>query len=183
MVNYWPTQDMDAYLNLQSRVQSRMALADITASGDEDPFDEAKRQDAAKLQLSFRDAQLLKLRQEVLSLEDFDDPAMGDFTLDHFFAQLLRYLERNRDALEAMPPGVYAVAPRGRRRIGTSGGDISAAPAQRRGGRRPPAGRQPGVSLLFSLHPRRWHHPLRLRQRPGRPWPYLKRPPRAKRRP
>ena len=111
MVNYWPTQDMDAYLNLQSRVQSRMALADIAASGDEDPFDEAQRQDAAKLQLSFRDAQLMKLRQEVLSLEDFDDPAIGDFTLDHFFAQLLRYLERNRDALEAMPSGVYAVAP------------------------------------------------------------------------
>ena len=41
MVNYWPTSDMDVYLKLESRVQARMALADIAASGDEDPFTEA----------------------------------------------------------------------------------------------------------------------------------------------
>ena len=35
---------------------------------------------------------------------------MGDFTLDYFLTQLLRYLEANKDALEAMPSGVYAVA-------------------------------------------------------------------------
>ena len=112
LVCYWPTADMDAYLNLQSRVQARMALADITATGDEDPFDESQRQESARQQLSFRDAQLLKLREEALSLEDLDDVVTaGDFTLDHFLAQLLRYLERNREMLEAMPPGAYAVAP------------------------------------------------------------------------
>lgn len=34
---------------------------------------------------------------------------MGDFTLDHFLAQLLRYLEKNRDMLEQLPNGIYAV--------------------------------------------------------------------------
>ena len=112
LVCYWPTADMDAYLNLESRVQARMALADLAATGDEDPFDESQRQESARQQLSFRDAQLLKLREEALSLEDLDDVVTaGDFTLDHFLAQLLRYLERNREALEAMPPGAYAVAP------------------------------------------------------------------------
>ncbi len=110
MVNYWPTSDMDAYLQLRSRVQARMALADIAASGDEDPFTEAD----ARLELNFRNEQLRRLRQEALTLEDLDDaPTLGDFTLDHFIAQLLRYLERNRDELEAMPPGVYAVAAAG----------------------------------------------------------------------
>ena len=84
-----------------------MALADIAASGDEDPFTE----DDAQLELKFRDEQLLKLRDEVLTMDDLDDgPTMGDFTLDHFLTQLLRYLEANKDKLEAMPPGVYAVA-------------------------------------------------------------------------
>ena len=107
MVNYWPTSDMDVYLKLESRVQARMALADIAASGDEDPFTE----DDAQLELNFRDEQLLKLRDEVLTMDDLDDgPTMGDFTLDHFLTQLLRYLEANKDKLEAMPPGVYAVA-------------------------------------------------------------------------
>ena len=106
MVNYWPTADMEAYLRLESRVQARMALADIAATGDTDPFTESD----AQQELNFRNEQLLRLRQEALTLEELDDaPTLGDFTLDHFIAQLLRYLERNRDELEAMPLGAYAV--------------------------------------------------------------------------
>lgn len=106
MVNYWPTEDMETYLRLQNRVQARMALADLTASGDEDPFsDEDMERD-----LRFRDTQLLKLRNEIPDLDDLSDaPVLADFTLDDFLTQLLRYLERNKAALEAMPPGVYAV--------------------------------------------------------------------------
>jgi len=106
MVNYWPTKDMDIYLRLQNRVQARMALADLAASGDEDPFTE----DDAQLELQFRDAQLLKLKDEILDLEDLEGgPVIGDFTLDYFFTQLLRYLERNKSMLEAMASGAYAV--------------------------------------------------------------------------
>ena len=113
MTNYWPTADMDVYLKLESRVQARMVLADLAASGDEDPFTE----EDAQLELNFRDEQLLRLREEILDLDDLSDgPTMGDFTLDHFLTQLLRYLEANKDELEAMRPGVYAVA---RDRAGT----------------------------------------------------------------
>ena len=107
MVNYWPTDDMEAYLRLQSRVQARMALADLTASGDEDPFSEADME----RDLRFRDAWLRELRDgKKPDPDDFSDaPVLADFTLDDFVAQLLRYLERNKAALEAMPPGVYAV--------------------------------------------------------------------------
>ena len=109
MLNYWPTDDMDVYLKLESRVQARMAIADLAASGDEDPFTE----EDAQLELNFRDQQLLRLRDEILDLDDLSDaPALGDFTLDHFLTQLLRYLEANKDKLEAMPPGVYAVGRR-----------------------------------------------------------------------
>ena len=108
MVNYWPTKDMDAYLNLENRVLARMALADATASGDDDPFNEG----AVARQLSFRDEQLKRLREEVLDLDDLSDaPAMGDLTLDYFLTQLLRYLENNRDELENTPLGSYALAP------------------------------------------------------------------------
>ena len=40
MINYWPTDDMEVYLRLRSRVESRMALADMAASGDDDPLNE-----------------------------------------------------------------------------------------------------------------------------------------------
>ena len=110
MVNYWPTRDMDAYLRLESRVQARMALADVAATGSDDPFTVEQAEVGAQLELAFRDQQLLRLKEEILDMDELDDaPVMSDFTLDHFIAQLLRYLERNRDELEALPNGVYAV--------------------------------------------------------------------------
>ena len=110
MVNFWPTDDMEAYLRLENRVRARMVLADMAASGDGDPLTE----EGVQLELTFRDEQLLKLREEVLDLDDLDDtPTISDFTLDYFFAQLLRYLEKNRDELEQTPDGAYAVTQAG----------------------------------------------------------------------
>lgn len=109
MINYWPTEDMEVYLRLQSRVASRMALADAAASGDDDPLNEFTYEEA-QMELNFRDEQLIQLREDVLDLDDLSDGVvMSDFTLDYFFAQLLKYLERNRAELEATPKGAYAV--------------------------------------------------------------------------
>ena len=44
-----------------------MALADVAASGDEDPFN---AEELAQQELNFRDEQLVKLRQEILDLDD-----------------------------------------------------------------------------------------------------------------
>ena len=107
MVNFWPTQDMEVYLRLENRVRARMALADMAASGDEDPLSE----EDAQTEMRFRDDQLLKLREEIIDLDELEDsPTLSDFTLDYFFAQLLQYLEKNRDQLEALPNGAYAVS-------------------------------------------------------------------------
>ena len=109
MINYWPTEDMEVYLRLQSRVESRMALADAAASGDDDPLNEFTYEQA-QMELNFRDEQLKQLREDVLDLDDLSDGiVMSDFTFDYFFAQLLKYLERNRAELEATPKGAYAV--------------------------------------------------------------------------
>ena len=109
MINYWPTEDMEVYLRLRNRVESRMALADATASGDDDPLNELTYEQA-QMELNFRDKQLARLRKEVFDLDEMSDGVvMSDFTLDYFFAQLLKYLERNREKLEATPDGAYAV--------------------------------------------------------------------------
>lgn len=109
MINYWPTEDMEVYLRLQSRVASRMALADTAASGDDDPLNEFTYEQA-QMELNFRDTQLKQLREDVLDLDTLSDGVvMSDFTLDYFFAQLLKYLERNKAELDATPKGAYAV--------------------------------------------------------------------------
>ena len=112
MLNYWPTQDMDAYLNLESRVMARMALVDTAASGSDDPFTEEEVRDGAQLELNFRDQQLMRLREEVLDLDDLSDTiVMSDLSMDYFLSQLRQYLEKNKEELEATPRGAYAVAP------------------------------------------------------------------------
>ena len=109
MINYWPTEDMEVYLRLQTRVASRMALADATASGDDDPLNDFTYEQA-EMELNFRDTQLEQLRKEVLDLDDLSEGVvLSDFTLDYFFTQLLKYLEKNRAELDATPDGAYAV--------------------------------------------------------------------------
>ena len=109
MINYWPTEEMEEYLRLQTRVEARMALADATASGDENPLDDSLSE-SFEDELNFRARQLKQLLDENIDLEDLDEGvAMSDFTLDQFIAQLLHYLEKNREELEQTPLGAYAV--------------------------------------------------------------------------
>ena len=106
MINFWPTANLDRYLDLKNRVEARMALADAAATGDDDPLNE----DATQSDLAFRDAQLKRLRDEVLDAEEANDGiTMSDLTLDDFLADLLHYIQQNRAALEAAPFGVHAV--------------------------------------------------------------------------
>ena len=109
MVNFWPTENLDRYLDLKNRVEARMALADATATGLDDPLaPEAK--EAVQMELQFRDGQLRRLREESLDVEDIDDSVnLNDLTLDDFIADLLNYIQQHREALEAAPFGIYAV--------------------------------------------------------------------------
>ena len=115
MVNFWPTKNLDKYLDLKNRVEARMALVDATATGLDDPLDGDRKasqaKDAVQMELQFRDKQLLRLRQETLDVEEADDGvSMNDLTLDDFIADLLNYIQRHRQALEAAPFGIHAVA-------------------------------------------------------------------------
>ena len=113
MINYWPTEDMEVYLRLRNRVESRMALADATASGDDDPLNEWTYEEAQMTfnnRDNFRDKQLEDIRKGDFDLDDLpDNVVMSDFTLDYFYAQLQKYIEKNKTELEATPDGAYAV--------------------------------------------------------------------------
>ena len=133
MANFWPTRDLDRYLDLKNRIEARMALADATATGSDDPLAPGKSenaQQAVQHELSFRDQQLRRLREESLDLDDVDDGvSMSDFTLDDFLVDLLNYLEENREALESAPLGLQAVVPPELRRRVASSRDATAGEA------------------------------------------------------
>lgn len=112
LVNFWPTQDLNKYINLKNRVEARMALVDIAATFDDNMLAPAELETLVTDELRYRDKQLLRLKDEVLDLEDFSESvALNEFTLDDFRIELTRYLESNRQALKEAPLCLYAVVP------------------------------------------------------------------------
>lgn len=110
MVNFRPTEDLYRYINLKNRVEARMALVDVAATGQDDLLNTDAIWTLAADELHYRDQQLLRLREEVLDLEELADTAtLNEFTLDDFRIELARYLESNREALESASLGLYAV--------------------------------------------------------------------------
>ena len=112
LVNFWPTDDLNRYINLKNRVEARMALVDITATQGDNLLDPEEIQEVITDDLQYRDRQLRWLKEEVLDFEDFDENvALSEFTLDDFRVELIKYLESNRKQLEDAPPGLYTVVP------------------------------------------------------------------------
>lgn len=112
MVNFWPTKDLDGYINLKHRVESRMALVDLTATSDDDFLNEETIKDLIEEDLKYRNQQLKRLQNEILDLEDMEDGVdFTDFTLDDFRIELLNFLDNNKEKLENAPHGLYAVVP------------------------------------------------------------------------
>lgn len=119
LVNFWPTPDLNKYINLKNRVEARMALVDIAATFEDNILDTKSFEDTVqqlelivKDDLNYRDRQLLRLRDEILDLEELNENiSLCEFTLDDFRIDLANYLESNRRALEEAPLGLYAMVP------------------------------------------------------------------------
>jgi SNF2 family DNA or RNA helicase len=112
LVNFWPTEDLNKYINLKNRVEARMALVDIAATFEDNILQNEEIEDLISEDLKYRDKQLLKLREEVLDLDDLGDSvSLTEFTLDDFRIELMKYIEANRAALEDAPFGLYSVVP------------------------------------------------------------------------
>ncbi|HEY9711296.1 MAG TPA: helicase-related protein, partial [Oculatellaceae cyanobacterium] len=112
LVNFWPTQDLDKYITLKNRVEARMALVDIAATFEDNLLEPDEIKELIQSDLNYRDRQLLRLKDEVLDLEDFSESvALNEFTLDDFRIELSNYIESNRKLLQNAPLGLYAVVP------------------------------------------------------------------------
>ena len=111
LVNFWPTQDLNKYINLKNRVEARMALVDIAATFEDNILKNEEIEEIIHEDMRYRDKQLLRLREEVLDLEDFSESvALNEFTLDDFRIELSKsYRGQQGKLLEDAPLGLYAV--------------------------------------------------------------------------
>jgi len=112
MVNFWPTKELDKYIKLKTRVEAKMALVDLTATAEENILNEDQIRELIDQDLKYRDRQLLRLKDEVLDIEDVTEGvSLGEFSLDDFRIELANYIEANREKLKNAPLGLYAVVP------------------------------------------------------------------------
>lgn len=104
MVNFWPDVTLDEYINLKARVESRMKLVDMTATGDDNLLDADEQKD-----LEYRKEKLKRLQDEVVDLEEMSGGiSIVDLGLNDFRLELLNYIDENPDIKKA-PTGLSCV--------------------------------------------------------------------------
>lgn len=108
LVNFWPTEDLDAYIDLAERVKGRMVLLDVSATGEENIIDEQKNKEMNDL--AYRKKQLQKLQNEVVDLEDISGGiSITDLTFNDFKIDLMEYMKEHEEELSHAPSGLYAI--------------------------------------------------------------------------
>ncbi|MFQ7156128.1 MAG: helicase-related protein [Merdimonas faecis] len=106
LVNFWPDVTLDDYINLKAKVETRMKIVDMTATGDDNLLSDEEKTD-----LEYRKAQLRKLQDEVVDIEDMTTGiSIMDLGLNEFRLDLLEYIKNHPD-IEKAPYGLNAVVP------------------------------------------------------------------------
>ncbi len=106
LVNFWPDITLDEYINLKSKVETRMKIVDMTATGDDNLLSSEEKTD-----LEYRKAQLKRLQEEVVDIEDMTTGvSIMDLGLSEFRLDLLEYIKRHPE-IDKTPFGLHAVVP------------------------------------------------------------------------
>ena len=106
LVNFWPDMTLDEYINLKSRVETRMKISIMTSTGDDDLINPEEKGD-----LEYRKQQLQRLQNEVVDIEDMSTGiSIMDLGLNEFRLDLLEYIKNHGD-LAKKPKGLHAVVP------------------------------------------------------------------------
>ena len=104
LVNYWPDMELDDYIKLKGRVESRMKATVLTSTGDDNLLSDNEKGD-----LEYRKNQLKRLQEQVVDIEDMDTGInIMDLGLNEFRLDLLAYIKENQD-VEHAPFGMSAV--------------------------------------------------------------------------
>lgn len=104
LVNFWPDVTLDEYINLKAKVETRMKIVDMTATGDDNILSDEEKTD-----LEYRKEQLKRLQDEVVDMEDMTTGiSIVDLGLNEFRMDLLEYIKKHPD-IDKAPFGMHAV--------------------------------------------------------------------------
>jgi len=103
LVNFWPDLDLEEYIQLKSRVETRMKIGVMTSTGDDNPIEEEKGD------LAYRKQQLERLQNEVVDIEEMSSGvSIMDLGLNEFRMDLVGYI-KDHPELERTPSGLHTI--------------------------------------------------------------------------
>ena len=104
LINFWPDMDLDSYINLKGRVETRMKALVMTSTGDDNLLSPEEQGN-----LEYRGEQLKRLQTEVVDLEEMGTGvSITDLGLNEFRMEVMEYAKRHPE-LETTPGGISAV--------------------------------------------------------------------------
>jgi len=108
-INFWPSNNINTYLNLQGRIEQRMAAMRVINSEVDmqfsDSFEEMARDESLEQRMKDK-----MLRQMEVTMEDLDGEetfGFDDLSLEQYRQELLAEFNRDKAKYINMPKGVY----------------------------------------------------------------------------
>jgi hypothetical protein len=107
LVNFFPSMELDQFIDLVARVQGKMVMLDVSATGEDNVISKSNRE---MQDLDYRKRQLKQLQNQVLDLEDIDGSiSITDMTFNDFKIDLEKSSDQQLEDLKDIPPSSYAV--------------------------------------------------------------------------
>jgi len=109
-INFWPSNNINSYLNLQGRIEERMAAMKLAGSEVDEEFSESFKAMAQNESLDQKMRDRMMKQMEV-SLDDLDgEESFGfdDLSLERYRQELLEEYNSDKEKYKKMPKGVYS---------------------------------------------------------------------------
>jgi SNF2 family DNA or RNA helicase len=107
LVNFFPSMELDSFIDLVARVQGKMVMLDVSATGEDNIISQNSRE---MQDLDYRKRQLKQLQNQVIDLEDVQgNISITDLTFNDFKIDLEKSSDEQLQELNQIPKASYAV--------------------------------------------------------------------------
>lgn len=107
LVNFFPNMELDNFIDLIARVQGRMVMLDVSATGEDNIISKESKE---MQDLEYRKRQLKQLQNQVMDLEDVQgNISITDLTFNDFKIDLEKSTDEQLEELKTIPPASFAV--------------------------------------------------------------------------
>lgn len=107
LVNFFPSMELDSFIDLIARVQGKMVMLDVSATGEDNIISKNNKE---MQDLDYRKQQLKQLQNQVMDIEDVQgNISITNLTFNDFKIDLEKSSDEELEAINDIPPASFAV--------------------------------------------------------------------------